>query len=202
MNRKIGIYSSVMNIAAVSGFALSMLIGTNFGSYFTSMFIAFSFVPMMCAFNSYGKTEHKAAGYTSMIFAGAYMVFILIVYFAQVTSVRLDGLQKEALQIIDYQYFGLFFNYDLLGYGLMALSTFFAGFTVDVKSKSDKWLKALLQIHGIFFISCLVIPMLGMFSADMEGSDWIGTMALEFWCIYFIPVGILSLMYFLNKSKE
>lgn len=87
MNRKIGIYSSIVNVVAVSGFALSMLIGTNLGSYFTSMFIAFSFVPMMCAFSTYGKTENKVAGYTSMIFAGVYMVLILIVYFAQVTSV-------------------------------------------------------------------------------------------------------------------
>lgn len=202
MNRKIGMYSSIMNVAAVSGFALSMLIGTNFGSYFTSMFIAFSFVPMMCAFSIYGKADTKAAGYTSMIFAGVYMVLILIVYFAQVTSVRLDELSKETLQIIDYQNFGLFFNYDLLGYGLMALSTFFAGLTVDVKSKSDKWLKILLMTHGVFFISCFIMPMLGLFSTEMEGSAWIGTAVLEFWCIYFIPVGILSFLYFLNKSEK
>lgn len=36
-------------------------------------------------------------------------------------------------QIIDYQKIGLFFSYDLLGYGFMALSTFFAGLTMKAK---------------------------------------------------------------------
>ena len=70
---------------------------------------------------------------------------------------RLEGLNEQATQIIDYQKIGLFFSYDLLGYGFMALSTFFAGLTMKAK-KPDKWLKCLLMIHGVFFIACLVIP--------------------------------------------
>lgn len=50
MNRKIGVYGSAANLIAVVCFALSMLFGFDYGSYFSSMFIAFSFVPMMCAF--------------------------------------------------------------------------------------------------------------------------------------------------------
>jgi hypothetical protein len=30
----------------------------------------------------------------------------------------------------------------------------------------------------------------------MEGADWIGTAVLEFWCAFFLPIGILSLRYF------
>ncbi len=48
MNKKIGVYSSIANLIAVICFALSMLFGFDFGSYFSSMFIAFSFVLMMC----------------------------------------------------------------------------------------------------------------------------------------------------------
>jgi hypothetical protein len=164
------------------------------------MFIAFSFVPMMCAFSHYSTSEYKTAGYTAMIFSGVYAVLILLVYFAQVTAVRIDGLNEQALQMIDYQKFGLFFSYNLLGYGLMALSTFFVGLTILPKSKTDKWLKRLLLIHGVFFISGLIIPMLGLFSSELQGADWIGTMVLMFWCVYFIPVGILSFLHF--KGKE
>ena len=153
MNKKIGMYSSVINICSVAAFAICMLVGFDFGNYLVCMFIAFSFVPMMCAFNQYSSQERKVAGYASMIFAGVYAVIILLVYFAQVTAVRNDGLGEQALQIIDYQKFGLFFSFDLLGYGLMALSTFFAGLTIEVKSKSDKWLKRLLIIHGVFFVA-------------------------------------------------
>ena len=196
MNRKIGMYSSLINILAVIGFAVCMLVGTNFGSYFVCMFIALSFVPMMCAFGAYGTPGRKAAGYASMLFAAIYALFILAVYFAQVTAVRLNGLNEQALQILDYSRFGLFFSYDLLGYGLMALSTFFAGLTVEPKTASDKWLKYLLLIHGVFFISCFILPMLGLFRPGMRGAAWIGTAVLEFWCVYFIPVGILSFLHF------
>ena len=200
MNRKIGMFRSIISICAVIGFALCMLIGTNFGSYLVCMFIAFSFVPMICSFAMYSHTEKKVAGYTAMIFSGAYAVFILMVYFGQVTAVRIDNLNEQAAQILNYQEFGLYFSYDLLGYGLMALSTFFAGFTIDPKTKADKWLKWLLLIHGIFFISCFVMPMLGLFNKNMNGTTWIGTAVLMFWCVYFIPVGFLSFLHFKNKT--
>ena len=199
MNKKIGMVSSIVNLCAVIGFALCMLLGTTFGSYFVCMFIAFSFVPMISTLAIYGKPENRAAGYTSMIFAGMYAVVILLVYFAQVTTVQLDSLNEQALKILDYQKFGLFFSYDLLGYGLMALATFFAGFTIECKTKGDKWLKALLHVHGIFFIICFIIPMLGLFTENMQGANWIGIAVLEFWCIYFIPIDILMLLNFKKK---
>lgn len=201
MNRKIGMYSSIINICAVVVFALCMLFGTNYGSYLVCMFIAFSFVPMTCAFNEKCSKDKKVAGLTATIFAGVYAVLILLVYFAQVTTVQLDGLNEQVANIIDYSKFGLFFSYDLLGYGLMALSTFFIGLTIEPQNKADKWLKYLLLIHGVFFITCLIMPMLGLLNADMQGAEWIGTMVLMVWCIYFIPVGILSFLYF-KKSVD
>ena len=195
-NSRLGWLSAIVNLVAVIGFALSMLLGSDFSSYITSMFIAFSFVPMISAFAAYSRKEHKAAGYAAMIFAGVYAMVILMVYFAQVTSVRLEPLSEQAAQILDYQKFGLFFNFDLLGYGIMALSTFFAGFTIDVQTKSDRWLKRLLLLHGIFFFSSLILPMLGLFSQEMQGADWVGTAVLVFWCAYFAPIGWLAFLHF------
>lgn len=200
MNRKIGIYSSIVNVLSVIAFLLYLIIGEDYGSYLVSMFIAFSFVPMMSAFCYYSSKEKKVAAYSAVAFSAIYTVLILIVYFAQVTAVALDGLNEQATQIIDYSKFGLFFSYNLLGYGIMALATFFCGLSIDVKSRKDKWLKWLLIIHGIFFVSCFIMPMLGLFSPDMQGGDWIGVAVLGFWCIYFIPIGILSGLYFRDKE--
>lgn len=196
MNRKIGMISSLINLVCVLLFALFMLIRFDFGSYLVCMFIAFSFVPMISAFGNECEPNRKVAGYSAMIFAGVYAVIILLVYFAQTTAVRLDGLSRQAMQILDYRKFGLFFNYDLLGYGSMALSTFFAGITIQPKNTSDKVLKWLLIIHGMFFISCLIMPMLGLFSSEMQGGDLFGVLVLEFWCIYFAPIGLLSFLHF------
>lgn len=201
MNRKIGMTASFMNLAAVLGFALSMLFGTDFGSYLSSIFIAVSFVAMISAYAFFSKEETRLAGIVAVGFALMYATVISLVYFAQLTTVRAGGLSVQATALLDFKQFGLFFNYDMLGYALMALSTFFAGLTVCVKSRADKWLKVFLLIHGVFFISCFIFPMLGLFTPDMTGSDWMGTALLEFWCIYFIPVSILSFLRF-SKAQD
>ncbi|MDE7297211.1 MAG: hypothetical protein K2N94_00085, partial [Lachnospiraceae bacterium] len=180
MNRKLGMYSSAVNLIAVTGFAISMLFGFDYGSYFSSMFIAFSFVPMMCAYTCFSEKKCRLAGYISTAFAVMYATIILLVYFAQLTTVRLSDLTPQASGLLDFQQFGLFFNYDLLGYALMALATFFAGLTVNIQTKADKWLKYLLMVHGVFFVSCLIFPMLGLFRAGSPPRT--GVAELEFWC--------------------
>lgn len=194
MNRKIGMYSSAVNLIAIICFAISMLFRFNYGSYFSSMFIAFSFVAMMCGYTYFSEEYYKLAGYIASAFSAVYAVIILLVYFAQLTTVRLNDLTPQAAELLDFQKMGLVFNFDLLGYSLMALATFFAGLTIHAQTKSDKWLKYLLMVHGVFFISCLTAPMLGLFKAD--NPTWVGIVVLEFWCIYFCPISILSFIHF------
>lgn len=196
MNKKIGLYSSAINFIAVISFALSMLFDFDYGSYFSSMFIAFSFVPMMCGYAYFSEKKVKLAGYVSVAFAAIYTAIILLVYFAQLTTVRLNDLTQQATVLLDFQQCGLLFNYDLLGYAVMSLATFFAGLTVKPQTKIDKWLKYLLMVHGVFFTSCLIVPMLGVFKADSP--RWIGVAVLEFWCLYFCPISILSFLHFSN----
>lgn len=201
MNNKIGMIGSLIATISVALFAVFMLIIFNFGSYFICMLLSLGFVLMISAFAQECEPSRKTAANAAMIFSAVYCVMILLVYFAQTTSVRLDGLNKQAMQIIDYSRSGLYFNYDLLGYGLMALSTLFIGLTVKVDNKTDKWLKWLLIIHGAFFIPCLIMPMLGVFSSSLGSGYWTGVIALECWCAYFIPVGVLSYIHFRKTCK-
>lgn len=194
MNKRIGMYCSVVNFIAVICFAISMLFGFDNGSYFSSMFIAFSFVPMICGYAYFSEKNAKLAGYVSVAFAAIYTAVILLVYFAQLTTVRLNDLTQQAAVLLDFQQCGLLFHYDLLGYAVMSLATFFAGLTVKPQTKTDRWLKYLLMVHGVFFISCLIMPMLGIFKADSPA--WIGVAVLEFWCFYFCPISILSFLHF------
>lgn len=72
MNKKIGMFSSIINVIAVFCFAICMLIGSDFGSYFSSMFIAFSFIPMICAYAFFSKENSKVAGFTAIAFSAIY----------------------------------------------------------------------------------------------------------------------------------
>lgn len=202
MNKKIAIYSSCTNVAAVLGFAVSLLLGSNAGGYLTASFIAFSFIIMMGAYLFYAKAETKIAGLAAFGFAALYATIILIVYYAQLSFVLSQRLTGISATILDVQQFGLFFNYDMLGYALMSVSTFFAGLTIAPQTKSDKWLKVLLLIHGIFFLTCFPLPMLGIFRTDMPGGNLIGILVMLFWCIYFIPVGVLSAIHFAKKPSN
>lgn len=200
MNKKIGMIGSVINAVTVLAFAICMLIDFSFGSYFVCIFLSLSFIMMIASFENECNENNKVAGKVGLALASVYSVLILIVYFTQCTSVINDKLSIESLKVLDYKNMGLMFNLDLLGYGIMALSTFFIGLTVNVKNKADKILKYLLLIHGIFFISCLVMPMTGMF-ANSDGSTSIGgVIALEIWCLYFLPIGILSYLHFKNNK--
>lgn len=197
MNRSIPKIGAAVVTVSVFLFAVCLITDFSFGSYFVCMFLPIGYIMMSAGFHHESDEEHKVAANVGMIFSAIYAVLIFLVYFAQTTNVRLDNMNEQALKILDFKRGGLIFSYDLLGYGMMAVSTFFIGLTIKAKSKADKWLKYLMMIHGGFFISCFIMPMTGIFSEMSDGGTSIGgVVALVFWCVYFLPVGILAFLHF------
>ena len=209
MNQTIGKMGASITGLAVLSFAVSMIIrlfddsiGT-FPSCLSSLFIAIGFVVFICSIIAVNnKSENRAVGIAGISFAGIYAVIIFLVYFSEITTVRMNNtLSEEALSIISYGYTGsLFFNYDLLGYAMMALSTFLSAFAIIPKDKGDKALRLLLWIHGVFFLPCLIIPMFPVFKAG--ASVLFGTILLETWCAYFLPICILGFRYFRTSENH
>lgn len=200
MKNKLGMIGSAVNAISVILFAICMIIPFDFGSYFVCIFLSLSFILMISAFEDECTESTKVAGRIASIFAGIYAVLILIVYFTQCTTVMNEELSNQAVKILNFKYMGMLFNLDLLGYGIMALSTFFIGLTIDVKNKKDKLLKLLLLIHGVFFVGCLVMPMTGVFANSAGDTSIGGVIALEFWCSYFLPISLLSFLHFKEKK--
>ncbi len=197
MNRVIAKTGAVIVTVSVLLFAICMLIPFDFGSYFVCMLLPIGYVMMTAGFCAESDEAHRAAANTGMVFAAIYAALVMLVYFAQTTAVRSGALSDEAMRIIDFSRGGLFFSYDLLGYSMMALSTFFAGLTIQPKTKADKALKYLMLFHGIFFVSCFLLPMTGVFCSMADGkTSMAGVVALEFWCAYFTPVGVLSFLHY------
>ena len=196
MDHKIGMAGSFINALTVFLFAVFMLMHFTLGSFFICIILALSFCCMIGALASESREGTKAAGKIAMIFAAIYATLILIVYYTQCTTVANETLGGDAQRILDYRYLGLMFNLDILGYGIMALSTFFIGLTVNVRSKIDKALKVMLLLHGMFFPACLIMPMTGMFLGSHGSTSSGGVIALEIWCAYFLPIGILAFLHF------
>lgn len=202
MNRRLGMFAAVLTLVGVLGFAFSMIIGSNDGSYLSSILIAWGFVPLICAFAAYARNDNHGLGYTAIALSSIYAVLTSVVYFAQLTTLRLTALSDEARALLTYAPGSLFFNYDLLGYAFMALATFCIAFTIDARSLPDRWLKGLLLFHGVFAVACTLMPLLGVFRADMPGGDLIGVLVLEFWCAYFSPVCVLAYRYFRTQRAS
>ena len=201
MNKTVSKAGAAIVTITVFLFAVFILADYTFGEYLVCMFLPIGFIMMTAGLQHETSDDRKVPANIGMILSAVYATLILIVYFAQDTTVRLEALNEQALQVLDYKRGGLLFNYDLLGYGIMALSTFFTGLAVKPVTKSDKWLRGLMMIHGIFFISCFFMPMTGMFTNMSAGTGKGGAIALLIWCIYFMPIGILSYRHFSVKEK-
>ena len=199
MNRTVSKTGAALVAVTVLLFAVFIIADFTFGSYFVCMLLPVGYIMMAAGFQHESEQDRRVSANIGLALAAVYAVLILLVYFSQTTSVRLEELTEQARTILDYRKGGLMFNYDLLGYGMMALSTFFIGLSMKPESKPDKWLRALLMIHGVFFLSCFIMPMTGMFLSMSKGEGGGGGYtALLFWCAYFLPIGVLSFMHF-NK---
>ena len=202
MNQLIPKIGAAIVTITVFLFAVFLIVDFPFGYYLVCMFLPIGYIIMAAGFHHESLEGQRVSANIGMIFSAIYAVLIFLVYFAQTTTVRLENLNEQAAKLLDYGQGGLLFNYDLLGYGMMALSTFFIGFSIKAESKPDKWLKYLMMIHGVFFISCFIMPMTGAFTNMGTGDNGSGgTIALLFWCAYFLPIGLLSYRHF-RKGKR
>ena len=200
LNKMIPKVGSAIVIVTVFLFAFFQIINFAMGSFFVCLILPIGFIMMTAGLHYECESDHKVTANIGMVFAAVYCMFIMLVYFAQLTTVNNEQLTEQAAKLIEFNKFGLIFNYDLLGYGIMALSTFFTGLSMKAKNQMDKWLKALMIIHGVFFFSCTFFPMTGMFSKmSSEGNNIGGRLALVAWCIYFLPVGFLSFLHFRKR---
>ena len=203
MNRTLAMTGAAIVTVTVFLFAVCLITDFTFGSYLVCMFLPIGYIMMAAGFHQESDDGRKAVSMIGVAFSAVYAVLIFLVYFAQATSVRLGGLSEEALRILDFRRGGLIFNYDLLGYGMMALSTFFIGLSFRADGKEEKWLKALMMIHGIFFIGCFFMPMTGMITGMADGkTSHGGVIALVCWCAYFLPIGILAYRHFGRQPRK
>ena len=197
LNKMISKAGSSIVTVTVFLFALFLMINFPTGYFFVCLILPIGFIMMTAGIQNECEGDRKVAANIGLILAAVYATFIMLVYFAQLTTVKNEQLNEQAANLLVFGKFGLIFNYDLLGYGVMALSTFFTGLSMKPKNKTDKWLRALMLIHGVFYFSCTFMPMTGMFAKMSSGGDGIGgRLALVVWCVYFLPIGILSFIHF------
>lgn len=201
MNRMIPKIGSVIVTVTVFFFAVFLITGFSNGQYFVCSLLPIGYIMMSAGIQNESSPDRRVAANTGLVLAAVYALLVLLVYFSQNTYVAQNDLNEQAESILRFKPGSLTFCYDLLGYGMMALSTFFLGLSMQPDNKPDKWLKWLLMIHGAFFPGCFFMPMTGVFSGSSGSGGSGGTVALVAWCVYFLPIGILAFMHFGKRSE-
>ena len=200
LNKMISKAGSAVVTVTVFLFMVFLIIDFSMGSYFVCLILPIGFIMMTSGLHRECEDDRKIAANIGVILAAVYATFIMLVYYSQLTTVKNEQLNEQAAKLLEFGRFGLIFNYDLLGYGVMALSTFFTGLSMKPESKADKWLRALMMIHGVFYFSCTFMPITGLFAnMSSDGNGIGGRLALVLWCVYFLPIGILSFLHFRKK---
>lgn len=198
MNRILGVWSAFFVTISVVLFASLMLLRLDFGAYAMSMLISWCYLLLACSFSTAATDDRRVAAGAGVAFGTLYAGFVTTVYFIQLTTVLHRTGSPEVLAMLTYQELGsVMFNLDLLGYGMMAISTLFIGLTIAADTPMTKWLRFLMVLHGIFAPMCIALPILNIFGSMPRASgDATGIAVLLFWCLYFAPVGVLSFVYF------
>lgn len=181
-------------------FAVFLLADFSGGQYFVCSLLPLGYIMMSAGFQHESEADRRVSANIGMIFAAVYAVLVLLVYFSQIAFVRFGSLTEQAKRVLAFIPGSLMFGYDLLGYGMMSLSTFFLGLSIKPRNKPDKWLRCLMLIHGVFFLGCFIMPIAGVFSTASASDSVGGKIALLFWCVYFMPIGILTFGHF-GKEK-
>ena len=163
LNKTIAKVGSGIVTVTVFLFALFLIINYSMGSFFVCLILPLGFIMMTAGLYNECENDRKVAANIGLVLSAVYCTFIMLVYFAQLTTVNNEHLTEQAANLLEMGKCGLIFNYDLLGYGIMALSTF-------------------------------------MFLKMTSGGDGIGgRLALVAWCVYFLPIGILSFLHYRKR---
>ena len=205
MNRKIGFAAAIVMCCTVAIYLICLIVAlfapntvTENLSYGVCTVLSWGYVAAGCVYSCYARKDRLAASKIGVSMGVVYSTIISIVYFTQMTTVLHKSADEKILQALSFTAAGSWmFNLDLLGYGLLAFSTFFIGLALQAKNKTDKALKLLLMLHGAFFV-CMFVPVLPL-PATNQGSG--GTIALIGWCLFFLPICILSAIHF-KKNNE
>jgi len=198
MNTAIGLIAASLLTGALALFAASMMLGAPPLSFASSLVISWAYVAFASAVAAEAPLDRQAAALAGIAFAAMYSGLNTVVYFVQLTTVAQASASAEIVQALSFNELGsLMFNLDLLGYGLMSISTLFVGLALQPANAGDRVLRLLLIVHAVFAPVCVLLPVLNVFgSMPRAGGNSFGILVLLSWCAYFAPIGVLSVRHF------
>ncbi len=200
MNHKFGLISALTALVCTLLFLIGLITINDGLNYWSCLVLSWAYIGTACAFAQEAPADRKGVAGAGIAIAAVYSLLTNLVYYTQLTTVAQDAAGQEVLRVFRFQQGSWMFGLDLLGYGLMALSTFLIGLAMIPEASGDKVLKWMLMLHGLFFPVCVVMPTLDVFPEGSGGNG--GVYALMGWCIYFAPMMALAVWHFQTRLRK
>lgn len=207
MNRKIGLVSSMFMAGSIIIFFISLGLALverktylDMISFGVCILLSWTYLISIIAYSHFCHRDKAVAAEVGKVFGVIYSIYVTLVYFTQLTVVKNGVLSREINHLFDYTLpDSWMFGINLIGYGIMALSTFFIGLSMLAIDFKGMLLKRLLLLHGVFAV-CVILPMTSLF-LENSNHDITGTIVLMVWCVIFLPIALLFVDWFV-KIKE
>jgi len=148
-------------------------------------------VVLMSALHQLTPPERRVWSLVSLSFAIIYAVFATMVYYVQLTVVRLNDppFTEEALRVIRLGPGTPAFALDMLCYTFLPLATWAQAAALP-GGPETLWLRRLLTLHGVTAIPTVLVPAhpIGAFVAPGGAGEFYGKLTLLVWCAVFVPM--------------
>ena len=203
-----GMLSSLLAFFSALIYAVSLLLSMvfynitigNTGMFFSGIVIALSFIFMVYSYLVFSNDENKPYIIFSLILSIVYFIYILFGYSIQFSGLFFLGNTEKKFMLSNYYNFESFLNFNIFGYLLLSLSSFFIGLSIETNSKKDNILKLMMLNHTIFGIFFILSLFKMIFNYVSDYYFLTGLVIKIKWCIYFSLICILSFGYFRKTS--
>lgn len=204
---KVGFWAAISVIVFTVIFAVSILpiMPRSFLSlsFLSSFLLAISFMVMMTAVHYITPDEAKIWSHIALALAIVYAALNTSVYYIQLVVVRTNSLNlpENFVRPLTFLPGTPLFAIDMLGYGFLTLSTFFAAFAFT-GGKIEAWIRRLFVLHGLLVVPTLIFPALVTYEPPSKVvKDISGNIALLGWSIVFLPGIVLVARVFRQRGR-
>ena len=110
LNKMIPKAGSAIVTVTVFLFALFLMINYSMGSFFVCIILPLGFIMMTAGLHNECENDRKVAANIGLVLAAVYCVFIMLVYFTQLTTVKNEDLNEQAVNLLAMSRLGLIFS--------------------------------------------------------------------------------------------
>jgi hypothetical protein len=167
-------------------FALSGFLDAPNASYAVCLLLPLSYVVQCVSHRHVIPAEGALFAELAVVFAAMYCACICVVYYTQLTFVRLGKPSPDALSVVQYPPPSAFFAVDILAYTFLGISTLFVALSIE--DSESRALKTALFVHFVQAIVGFAIPLTPMVwgpPKEDDGDDFNWMVPLYGWCLVF-----------------